>query len=47
LQNLNIIPPADFINQYKADYREMQESMIHGESPKFEALLEKITNALK
>lgn len=47
LQNLNFIPTADFINQYKADYRQMQESMIHGESPKFEVLLEKITNALK
>lgn len=47
MQNLNIIPPDDFINKYKTDYKEMQESMIQGKSLKFEVLLEKISNALK
>lgn len=47
MQNLNIIPPDDFINKYETDYKEMQESMIQGESLKFEVLLEKISSALK
>ncbi len=47
LQSLRIIPPDEHLGNYKSDYKEMQSSMIHGESLDFDELLEKITNALK
>ena len=47
LQSLNIIPPDEFLDNYKSDYKEMQSSMIHGESLDFDTLLEKIINELK
>lgn len=47
LQNINIIPPNEFLVKYKLDYKEMQSSMIHGESLDFDTLLEKIINELK
>lgn len=47
LQNLNIIPPDEFLDSYKSDYKEMQSSMIYGESRDFDTLLKKITNELK
>lgn len=47
LQSINIIPPDGFLENYKSDYKEMQSSMIHGESLDFDTLLEKITNELK
>ena len=47
LQNLNIIPPDEFLDNYKSDYKEMQSSMIHGESLDFDTLIEKIINELK
>ena len=47
LQSLNIIPPDGFLKNYKSDYKEMQSSMIHGESLDFDMLLDKITNELK
>ena len=47
LQNLNIIPPNDILEKYKSDYKEMQNSMIHGESPDFGVLLDEITEKLK
>jgi hypothetical protein len=47
LQSLNVIPPDEHLSNYKSDYKEMQSSMIHGESLDFDELLEKITNALK
>jgi len=47
LQSLNIIPPDEFLDKYKSDYKEMQSSMIHGESIDFGTLLEKIINELK
>lgn len=47
LQSLNIIPPGEFLDNYKSDYKEMQSSMIHGESLDFDMLLDKITNELK
>lgn len=47
LQSLHIIPPNEHLANYQSDYREMQNSMIHGESLDFDILLEKITNALK
>ena len=47
LQSLRIIPSDKHFTNYKSDYREMQSSMIHGDSHDFDALIEKITNALK
>ena len=47
LKNINIIPPDEFIENYKSDYKEMQDSMIHGESLDFDTLLENIINELK
>jgi hypothetical protein len=47
LKNLNIIPPDDLIENYKSDYKEMQDSMIHGESLDFDSLLKNIINELK
>ena len=47
LQSLNIIPPNKFLEKYTSDYKEMQSSMIHGESFDFEVLLDKITENLK
>ena len=39
---LNIIPPAEVINLWEADYRQMQENMIIGESSSFSDLIEKL-----
>jgi len=47
LQSLNIVPPEGFLEKYKSDYKEMQSSMIHGESLDFDTLLDKITEKLK
>ncbi len=47
LQSLNIIPPDGFLDNYKSDYKEMQSSMIHGESLDFDTLIDTITNELK
>lgn len=47
LKSLNIIPPGKHLENYKSDYKEMQSSMIHGESLDFDELLEKIINELK
>jgi hypothetical protein len=47
LQSLNIVPPEGFLDKYKSDYKEMQSSMIHGESLGFDALLGKIMEKLK
>jgi len=42
LQTLQIIPKGIFYELYKKDYKEMQESMIYGESLNFEDLIDKI-----
>lgn len=47
LKTLNIIPPDELLESYKSDYKEMQDSMIHGESYGFDALLQNIINELK
>ena len=39
---LNIIPPAEVIDLWEADYRQMQENMIKGESLSFSDLIEKL-----
>lgn len=46
LQSLNIIPPDEFIEKYRADYNVMQKSMIYGESLDFDELLEHIMKDL-
>lgn len=46
LKSLKIIPPGEHLEYYKSDYREMQNSMVHGESPDFDVLLKKISNVL-
>lgn len=47
LQSLNIIPPDELLESYKSDYKEMQNSMIHGESLDFDELLQNIIKELK
>ncbi len=47
LQSLSIIPPDEHLGNYKSDYKEMQSSMIHGESLDFDTLLEKIKKRLQ
>lgn len=47
LKNINIIPPDKLLERYKSDYKEMQNSMIHGKSLNFDTLLENIINELK
>lgn len=47
LKNLNVMPPDDLLENYKSDYKEMQDSMIHGESLDFDTLLKNIINELK
>ncbi len=42
LNNLRIIPPDEFIDQYEKDYSEMQENMIYGEKISFNKLINKI-----
>jgi predicted nucleotidyltransferase component of viral defense system len=39
---ISIIPPANVIAQWNADYRKMQETMIYGDSLPFNKLIEKI-----
>ena len=41
-QTLSIVPPADIQELWRQDYRDMQESMIYGESPSFDQLIEKL-----
>lgn len=47
LKTLSIVPPEDHLDNYKADYKEMQGSMIHGETIEFDALLNEIVENLK
>ena len=47
LNTLNITPPLEHLNNYKSDYKEMQSSMIYGESKDFDTLLEEITTKLR
>ena len=41
-QTLNIVPPADILEKWRQDYKEMQNSMIYGDSPTYEHLIEKL-----
>jgi len=47
LQKLKIVPPKEHLENYKSDYKEMQNSMIHGNSLGFDVLLDKILKNLK
>ena len=47
LKTLSIIPPEDHLDNYKEDYKEMQGSMIHGETKEFDALLNEIVENLR
>ncbi len=46
LIKLSIIPPKEQMKNFQSDYKEMQNSMIHGSSETFDALLEKINKSL-
>lgn len=43
IDNLNSIPPKDFIKRYEKNYVEMQENMIYGESVNFKTLINKFS----
>lgn len=47
IKSLNILPPKQILEQYRSDYKEMQTSMIYGESEDFDTILEQIVNKLK
>lgn len=38
-KRIQLIPPSDMLNIWKADYRAMMDSMIYGEKPSFEELI--------
>jgi hypothetical protein len=42
LNDLEFIPPDDFIKQYRDDYSEMQNSMIYGDTLPFDELIKKL-----
>jgi len=44
---INLIPPEATIKQWKNDYKAMQESMIHGESPSFEKLVNRMNELME
>ncbi|MDD5363084.1 MAG: nucleotidyl transferase AbiEii/AbiGii toxin family protein [Ignavibacteria bacterium] len=39
---INIVPPKQYLSQLEKDYKEMKESMIYGNSPSFEDLIDRI-----
>jgi len=45
-QTIDFIPPKELLPEWEADYKTMQEQMIHGDSPKFTELIASLT-ALK
>lgn len=45
--NLDPIPPEKYIEDWKVDYREMQDQMIPGESPSFEDIIERVREDVK
>ncbi|MCB0762845.1 MAG: nucleotidyl transferase AbiEii/AbiGii toxin family protein, partial [Flavobacteriales bacterium] len=46
LKALNIVPPENLLDDFRSDYKEMQESMIHGETTEFDDLLNEIVENL-
>ena len=41
-QSIDILPSEELMPAWKADYKKMQEQMIHGDSPKFEDLIKSL-----
>lgn len=41
-QHINFLPPAHVYEEWKQDYKQMQESMFYGETLSFEKLIEKL-----
>lgn len=41
-QTLNIIHPSEIMERWRQDYREMQNSMIYGDSPSYDDLISKL-----
>ncbi len=41
-QTINPVPIPEFIDEWKADYKTMQEQMIYGDSPSFDEMLKGI-----
>jgi|UPI0006949460 predicted nucleotidyltransferase component of viral defense system len=46
LESINIVPPKEHLDNYKADYKEMIETMIQGGNHSFEGLLDEILEQL-
>ena len=44
---LNLVPPDASIKQWQDDYREMQESMIHGDSVSFDKLIDRMKELME
>ena len=42
-QTIGFLPPKKLMGVWEADYRKMQEQMIHGESPDFNELIVSLT----
>jgi len=42
-QTIDFLPPKELIPAWEADYRKMQEQMIHGDSPDFNDLIASLT----
>lgn len=47
LNTLKVIPPGEYLKNYEADYKEMQNSMIHGVSEDFKRIIERINTLIK
>lgn len=47
MKSLTIEPPKEHLENFKSDYKEMQSSMIHGNTKEFETLLEELKEKLK
>lgn len=45
--NINLIPPSEVFDLWKADYKTMQESMIHEESVSFDELMKRMEELMK
>lgn len=44
---INLIPPDSVLKNWESDYNRMKESMIYGEAPSFDKLLERMTELMK
>lgn len=46
-QMISIIPPKELLSAWEADYKIMQEQMIHGDSPEFSSLINSLQELTK